>query len=132
MARSHVRQLLLQRLKVLLRLPIPDAVGREEQINLLERALVRLGVQRPNHGDRDSVACGEDVERLLAERVEHYGAEECEPAVANGPADDAPGIALCAHFEGEDLGGVEPRDGEPGRAEDGREDEDHGDGGVSV
>jgi len=132
MARSHERQLLLQRLEVLLRLPIPDAVGREEQINLLERALVRLGVQRPNHGNGDGVACSEDVERLLAEGVEHDGAEECEPAVADGPADDAPSVALCAHFEGEDLGRVEPWDCEPGCAEDGREDEDHGDCCVSV
>ena len=33
------------------------------------------------------------------------------PSVADTPAYYAPGIALCAHLQGEDLGGIEPGDG---------------------
>ncbi len=40
-----------------------------------------------------------------------------EPAVSDRPADDAPSVTLCTDCEGEDLGGVQPRNGEPCGAE---------------
>lgn len=125
--------LLLEDREVLLGLPIPDAVGGEEEVHLLEGALVRLGVQAVDHGQRDDVGDAEDVIRLLLESFEDDGKDEREPAVTDGPANDAPGIALGTDLQWEDFSWVKPWDSEPGRAECGREEEDHGDssGGVA-
>ena len=68
--------LLLEDGEVLLGLPVPDAVGSEEKIHFLERALVGLGVEGPDHGNGDQVAGGEDVEGVFVERVEHDWAKE--------------------------------------------------------
>ena len=68
--------LFLEQGEVALRLPVPDAVGGEEEVHLLEGALVRFRVEGPDHGDGDGVAGGEDVEGPLLEGVEHDGAEE--------------------------------------------------------
>lgn len=59
-----------------LRVPVPGRFGREEQVHVLEGALVALRVEGPDHGDGDDVADGEDVEGFLADGAEHDGAEE--------------------------------------------------------
>ena len=129
---DEIGVLLLEDGEVALGLPIPDAVGGEEQIHFLERALVGLRVEGPHHGDGDDVAGAEDVVGVLIEGGEDDGQQEGAPPVANGPAHHAPGVALGADFEREDLGGVEPGYGQPGGAEGGGEDEDHGDGADAV
>lgn len=48
-----------------------------------------------------------------------------EPSVTNRPSNNTECVTLCADSEWEDLGWVEPWDGQPGCAEDGGEDEDH-------
>lgn len=45
------------------------------------------------------------------------------PSVADAPSYYAPGVALGAYLQGEDLGGIQPGDGEPGCSEAGAEDE---------
>jgi len=132
-SRLHkIRVLLLEDAEVLLGLPVPGAVGREQQVHFLEGALAGLWVEGPDHGDGDDVGGGEDVVSFFVEGLEHDGQEEGEPAVSDGPADHTPGVAFGADLEGEDLGGVEPGDGEPGGAEGGGEEEDHGDGAGAV
>ena len=129
---DQLRVLLLEERKVPFRFPVPDAVGSEEEVHFFERALVRFGVEGPDHGEGDQIGCGEDVVGVLVQGLEHDRAEECEPAVTDRPADDAPSITFGTDFQWEDLGGIQPRDGEPGRAECGCEEEDHGDGTGAV
>lgn len=131
MAADNVWVLGLDARKVALRLPVPDAVAREDKVHLLERALVRLGVQRPDRDDAEHVDAAKDVQRLLVEPVEDGRQQQHAPAVADGPADDAPGVALGADLQREDLGRVQPGDGQPGRAEDGRV-EEHEEGGRAA
>lgn len=59
------------------------------------------------------------------EREGRVGERTYEPAISDGPADYAPGVAFGADFQGKDLGGVEPGDGKPGCAEGEREDKHH-------
>lgn len=137
MASNEVRVLGFELGKVALGVPRPDAVAGKHQIHLLERALVGLGVQRPDGDDAEGVDGAKNVQRLFFELVKDGGQKKdleltksatnsraCvlgyvtyTPAVANGPADDAPSIALGADLERENLGGVQPRHGQPGGAE---------------
>lgn len=68
--------LLFEQGEVALGLPVPDAVGREEEVHLFKRALVGFGVQGPDHRDRDGVAGCEDVEGLFAQGLEHDGQKQ--------------------------------------------------------
>ena len=52
---DELRVLLLEDLKVALSLPVPDGVGGEDEIHLLERALVGFWVERPDDNDRSGV-----------------------------------------------------------------------------
>ena len=124
--------LFLQEAEVLLRFPIPWAVGSEEQVHFFQSALAGFGVQGPNHGDGDNIGGGENVVSLLVEGLEHDRAEESEPSVTDGPSDDTPGVTLGTDLEREDLGGVEPGDGKPGGAKGGGEKEDHSHGTGAV
>ena len=117
--------LLLENLEVPLGLPVPDAVSSEQKVHFLKGALVRLRVQSPHHRQRDGVGGREDVVRLFIERLEHDGAKQGEPAIAHGPTNNTPRIALGAHFEREDLSRIEPRNSQPSRAEGRCEEEDH-------
>lgn len=122
--------LLLENTEVALGLPVPWAVSGEEEIHFLKSALVGLRVQGPHHGKGDEIGGGEDVVRLFIESLEHDGAEECEPAIAHGPADNTPSVTLSTNLEREDLSRVEPRDGKPGSTEGCCEEEDHSDSAV--
>jgi hypothetical protein len=55
-----------------------------------------------------------------------YRSEKHRPAVANAPANHAPGITFCSNSQREDLSRVEPGDRQPRGAKHRREDEDHG------
>ena len=129
---DEVGVLLLEDGEVALGVPVPDGVGREEQVHLLERALVRLRVEGPDHGDGDDVARAEDVVRVLVQGGEDDGEEEGAPPVADRPAHHAPRVALGPHLEREDLCRVQPWYRQPGGAEGGGEDEDHGHGADTV
>lgn len=120
--------LLLEDGEVLLCFPVPDAVGGEEEVHFFQGALVGLRVEAVDHGQGDDVGDAEDVVSLLLEGLEDDGQDECEPAVANGPANNTPGVALGADLERENLGGVEPWYCEPGRTEGCCEEEDHSHG----
>ena len=124
--------LLLEKTEIALRLPVPGAIGREQEIHFLKGTLAGLGVERPDHRQGDDVRGGKDVVGLLVESLEHDGAEQGEPAVTDGPPDDTPGVTLGADLEGEDFSGVEPGDGKPGGAEGRCEQEDHSDGTRAV
>lgn len=119
--------LLLENAEVPLGLPVPWAVGSEEKVHLLKSALVGFGVESPNHGEGDQVGGGEDVVSLFVESLEHDRAEESEPAIAHGPADNTPCVTLSTNLKREDLSWVQPGDGEPGGTEGGCEQEDHSD-----
>lgn len=73
---SCLRQatLIHEHLEVLLGIPVPWGVGREEEIHLLEGALVGLWVECPNHRERDSICDTENIQGLLSDGFEHYGA----------------------------------------------------------
>ena len=124
--------LLLEDSEILLCFPIPDAVRSKEKIHLLKSALVGLGVQAVDHGQRDDVGNTEDVVSLLLKGLEDDGKEECEPAITNRPANDTPGITLSPDLQWEDFGWVEPWNSEPGGAECGGEEEDHSNSTGSV
>lgn len=127
-----VGDLVSQVSEVLLRLPVPNAVARKQQIDLLKRALIGLRIQRPHHGNCDGVTSSEDVQRLFANCGEHDRAEKCEPAVANRPSYDTPGVALGSNFEWKDLSRVQPGYRQPCRTEYSGEDENHGHSRIPV
>lgn len=124
--------LLLEDGKVLLGFPIPDAIRGKEKVHLLKSALVGLGVQAVNHGQRDDVGNTEDVVSLLLKGLEDDGKQEGEPAVTNGPANDTPCVTLGTNFQWENLSWVEPWDSEPGGAKGGCEEENHSNGPGAV
>ena len=68
--------LLLQDLVVLLRLPVPGAVGSKHQVHFLEGALVGFGVQGPDNEDGECVDGAENVEGLFVELGEHGRKEQ--------------------------------------------------------
>lgn len=59
------------------------------------------------------------------------GVHTYTPAVADGPSDDTPCISLGTDLQREDLGGIQPRNCEPGGSEDGRVQE-HEEGGCTA
>lgn len=80
---SHHRIFLLQLGKLLLGLPIPDTVTREQDVNLFERALVRLWVECPDDDNRKDVDATEDVQCLLIQAGEDCWEQQhlchCQP-----------------------------------------------------
>ncbi|KAL8895343.1 MAG: hypothetical protein Q9207_008211, partial [Kuettlingeria erythrocarpa] len=64
-------------------------------------------------------------------RGEHHRAQQRQPSITDRPANDTPRVPTRADFKGEDLGGVEPWDGEPGGTEGHCEEEDHCDGAAA-
>ena len=121
----ELRILLFEDGKVLLGLPVPDAVRREEKVHFLEGALIRLGVQAVDHRQRDDVGNTEDVVCLLLESFKDDGKDECQPAVADRPANDTPCVTLGSDLQRENLSWIKPWNGEPRGAEGGGEEEDH-------
>lgn len=68
--------LFLEDLVVALGLPVPDGVGREDEVHLLEGALVGLGVEGPDNDDGGDVDGAEEVKGLFLEGGEDGGEEE--------------------------------------------------------
>ena len=64
--------------------------------------------------------------------MEQKGGDHRDDAVADGPADHGPGPTFRTDVQGEDLGGVEPRGGEPRGAKGGGVEERHGGDGGTV
>ena len=122
--------LFLEKFVVFLGFPSPDAVGSEDQVHLFQSALVGLGVESPDHGNGDHVGSTEDVVGLFTEGLEDVWQHHGEPAITDGPADNAPGVTLGTDLQGEDLSRVQPWDSEPGGAEGGGKQEDHSDGTI--
>ena len=124
--------LLLEDGEVPLRFPVPDAVSGKEKVHLLKSALVGLGIQAVDHGQRNDVGNTEDIVGLLFKGFEDDGKQESEPAITNGPADNTPSITLGTHLQREYLSWVEPWDSEPGGAKGSCEEENHGNGTRAV
>lgn len=59
--------LFLENLEVPLGLPVPDGIGREDEIHFFECTLIGFGVEGPDHDDRKRVHGAEEVKRLFAE-----------------------------------------------------------------
>lgn len=144
---DQLRVLLLEDLVVLLGLPVPDGVGREDEVHFLEGALVRFGVEGPGGDDGQGVDGAEEVEGLFVELVEDGGEEEdlfafvlamgvptgglrwrtgaegntYRPAVTDRPTYHTPRVPPRTDLQGEDFGRVEPGHGQPGGTEDGCE-----------
>lgn len=68
--------LLLEDLEVALGLPVPDGVGGEDEVHLLQRALVGFGVEGPDDDDGGGVDGAEEIEGLFVEGGEDGGEEE--------------------------------------------------------
>ena len=62
---QHLRILQLQTGELLLGLPDPGFVGREEQVHLLEGAALGLGVEGPDDRDGEKVDAAVDEEGVL-------------------------------------------------------------------
>lgn len=129
---NKIRVLFLHNSEIALSFPIPDVIGCKEEVHFFKGALVGFWVESPDHRDSDDVAGGENVICFFVEGLEHYGAEEREPAVADGPADYPPRVALGADLEREYFGGVEPGNSQPSCAKCGCEEEYHGYGSGCV
>lgn len=98
---------------------------REDIIQLLERALLRLGHPQEDHHQRAHVQAG--VEAKRARRPEHTQQPREGDGEHGGPAEtggDGPGHADFAVREGEDFGGVGEGDGAFAGGVKGREEED--------
>ena len=55
-----------------------------------------------------------------------------EPTIPDTPSDDTPRVSFGSDGQREDLGRIQPRDGQPSRSKSGRKDKDHARGGNSV
>ena len=64
------------------------------------------------------------IDEICELREKESGKLTYRPPVANRPADHTPRVASGSDFQGEDLGRVQPRDGQPRRSENGGEEED--------
>ena len=62
--------LLLEDLEIALGLPVPDGVSGEDEVHLLERALVGFRVEGPDDDDRGGVNGAEEVQGLFAQAGE--------------------------------------------------------------
>lgn len=129
---DQLRVLFLEQAEVAFGFPGPDAVGGEDEIHLLKGALVGFGIQGPDHGDSDDVGGTKDIVSLLFESSEDVRQHHSKPAVANGPADDTPGVTLGTNFQGKDFSRVKPWDSKPSGTKGGSEQEDHGDGAIGI
>ena len=118
---DKLRVLLFQNSKILLGLPVPNAVSREQKVHFLKGALIRLGVQTIDHGQRDDVGNTENVVCLLLESFEDDGKDECQPAVADRPANNTPSVAFGSNLQRENLSWVKPWNSKPGGAKGGGE-----------
>jgi len=72
----NVRILKLELLKVRLGCPIPGRIGCEEEVHLLEGALVGFWVEGPYDGDGEDVCDPEEVVGLLPDVFECHGEEK--------------------------------------------------------
>ncbi len=70
------RVLFFEDLEVALGFPVPDGVGGEDEVHLLEGTLVRFGVKSPDDDDRGGVDGAEQIESLFVERCEDCGKQE--------------------------------------------------------
>lgn len=68
--------LLLEDGEVAFGFPVPDRVGREDEVHFFERALVRFGVEGPYDDDGGRVDGTEEVKGLFVEFLEDGGEKE--------------------------------------------------------
>ena len=124
--------LLLEQLEGALGFPGPDAVRCKDKVHFFQGALVGFGVESPDHGDGNDIGGTENVVGLLSEGFEDVWQHHSKPAIADGPANNTPGVTFGTDFQGKDLSRVQPWYCEPGGAESGCEKEDHGNSAVSI
>ena len=62
--------LLLEDLEVALGFPVPDGIGGEDEVHLLEGALVGFRVEGPDDNDGGGVDGAEEVKGLFVEGLE--------------------------------------------------------------
>ncbi len=129
---DELRVLFLENGKILLGLPIPDAVSGKEEVHLFKCTLVGLRVQAVDHRKRDDVGDTENVISLLLKSLEDDRKNKREPAVTNRPANDAPSVTLSTDLQWKDLSRIKPWDSEPGSTKGGREEENHSNGTRAV
>ena len=111
---------------------VPAAAVLEEGVHLLEGSPGRLGVHEDDEGQAEDVEPEQEQECTVADGLEQEGGDHRDDAVADGPANHGPGATFRPDVQGEDLGGVEPRGGEPGGAKSGGVEERHGGNGGAV
>lgn len=73
---DEVGVLCLETSKVLLGIPVPPGVGREQEIHFFQGALVGLWVECPHDRNGDDVRDAEHVEGLFLNFAEHDGQEQ--------------------------------------------------------
>lgn len=112
------------------------ALGRvaraaKQNINLLERHLLRFGDEEVDVGPEDDVHAHEEEEALEARAGEELGEELLEDGVGDVLHLGAHADGLGADVHAEDLGRPHPDGGAPGRfVEEGEEEEEEDDGGA--
>lgn len=111
------------------RTTVGDVTVGVDYVELLERSACGLGVEEVDEGEEDDVRHGEEEEGPAVDRGGHGGEDLDDKEVGEpvGHGRDSVGLGTSRHRV--ELGGVEPRKGEPGGTEE-RDEEVQTDGGT--
>jgi len=102
----------------------------EDDVDLLEGAPRRLGIEEPDDGQEAGVAGGEEEVGGPANAGDHDGDDHDDDEVEEPVRAGAHGVGLRARLDRVHLGRVEPREGQPGGAEGGDVEEEANDGAL--
>jgi hypothetical protein len=91
----------------------------KDEIDLFQTALLRLGVEDVDEGEEPGIDAREHEVRAPADVVNHDGRDHDDHEVEKPIRACRHGIGFCARLDRVDLGGIQPWQGKPGRAEKG-------------
>lgn len=96
-----------------------DIALGEDDVDLLERAAGRLGVEEVDDGNEGGVHAGEEEVSSPANLVDHDGSDHDDEEVEHPVGAGRHGVGLSTSADGVDLGGIEPGEGKPGGTKEG-------------
>lgn len=73
---NQIRVFYFDLVKVLLCLPVPDAVTGKDQVHFFQGSLVGLGIECPHNEDAEGVDPSKDIQRFFMESTKNGGEEQ--------------------------------------------------------
>lgn len=95
-----------------------DVALGEDQVDFFERATGGFGVEEPHDGDEETVPRGEEQVGTPLDPGDHDGGDHDDSEVEEPVGAGGDGVGLRTGLDGRQLGGVEPRQRQPGGTKD--------------